>query len=350
MEPELQGRSELLVSDLDVAAGHVGMGWDSLRGKSIFFTGGSGFVGKWMLATLSRARQTHELDCRVTLLSRTPENFARKWSNFFDASWMTLCKGDVRDFAFPPGIHEVVIHAAADVAQQSDPQKLLDSCRDGTARVLDFAARSQTERFHLVSSGAVYGRQSFDVLTMSESQPWTTALLGETDAYTEGKRQAELLVKAAIHQQGLSATISRCFATVGPLLPLDGRFAIGNFIRDVLCGRDIQLSSDGTSVRSYLYAADLAGWLWSIILRGNPGAIYNVGSSEEISIRELAVRVTAVLGSNVSVHVGDSAAPSQRFVPNVSRIGRELGLLSTVDLDEAIRKTAWHYYLPGVKR
>ena len=342
MPPEVHGQGGLPEIDLDIAISHVGTAWEVLRGQNIFITGGTGFVGKWLLATLKHARQAHQLNCRVTILSRHPDNFACDCS-FLDPTWMKLCKGDVRDFTFPQGEHAVVIHAATDVARQSNSKDMLETCGAGTERVLAFAKQANAQKFHLVSSGAVYGRQPNGMSAIPESYSWGDSATEDLDAYTLGKRQAELLTRNAQSQSECEFTISRCFATVGPMLPLDGRFAIGNFIRDILVGRNIQLASDGTSVRSYLYAADLAGWLWAIILRGRTGAIYNVGSPHAVSIYDLATRVAAALDSKAQVHIGPKLEPSLRYVPDISLVSQKLGLLQTVDLDGAIQRTASHY-------
>jgi dTDP-glucose 4,6-dehydratase len=342
MPPEVHGQSGLPDIDLDIAISHVGTAWEVLRGQNIFITGGTGFVGKWLLATLKHARQAHQLNCRITILSRHPHNFARDYS-FMDPTWMKMSKGDVRDFTFPQGEHAVVIHAATDVARQSYSKDMLETCGAGTERVLAFAKQAHVKKFHLVSSGAVYGRQPNDMSAMPESYSWSDSATEDLDAYTLGKRQAELLTRNAQSQSACSFTISRCFATVGPMLPLDGRFAIGNFMSDVLHGRDIQLKGNGASVRSYLYAADLAGWLWAIILRGKSGSIYNVGSAQSISIHELAIQVAASLASTAQIHHGSTIESTQRFVPDISLIANELGLVQTVNLAEAIQKTASHY-------
>ena len=103
------------------------------------------------------------------------------------------------------------------------------------------------------------------------------------------------------------------------------------------------IERNGASVRSYLYAADLAGWLWAIILRGKSGSIYNVGSAQSISIHELAIQVAASLASTAQIRHGSTIESTQRFVPDVSLIANELGLVQTINLAEAIQKTASHY-------
>jgi dTDP-glucose 4,6-dehydratase len=143
-------------------------------------------------------------------------------------------------------------------------------------------------------------------------------------------------------QYGFDALIARLFAFAGPHLPLDANFAVGNFIRDAMRGGPIRIAGDGTSCRSYLYAADLAIWLWTILVKGESCRPYNVGSGEEISIAELAKTVAANTRPGTPIEVAHKpvpGAPAARYVPSVDRAARELGLRPLIGIVESVRRT-----------
>ncbi len=327
--------------------------WPDLEGASVFITGATGFFGIWLLETLLAANREFSLGIRVVALSRNPEGFAAKARHLADDPAVTWASGDVRDFAFPAGPITHVIHAAAESSSNqnaSDPQAMFDVCVEGTRRVLALAREKRVSRMLFTSSGAVYGRQPPKLSHIREDFTGGPDPLDRRNAYAEGKRAAEFLC-------GLAATdpvapvpvaIARCFAFVGPHLPLDVHFAIGNFLRDALAGGPIRVSGDGTPFRSYLYAADLAEWLVTILLRGRPGRAYNVGSEEAVSIRDLADRVADVMAAERSdrnrlrVWVAkepEPGAPAARYVPSCGRCREEQSLAPRTPLDDAIARS-----------
>lgn len=332
--------------DLEHAHAAVGRRWDELRNQRLFVTGGTGFIGKWLLATLLDADMRLRLGCQVTVLTRDPEAFRRHAPGLANASSLRLVQGDVRDFPFGDEAFDRVIHAATDVSADAGMLDTFDVCVGGTRRVLELAARAQARDVLIVGSGAVYGRQPPELAAIAETFTGGPDSLDARTGYAQGKRASEWLGAAFAAEYGLNVKIARCFALVGPHLPLDKHFAIGNFLRDAMAGRPITIQGDGTPVRSYLHAADMAAWLWAILIEGRSLDAYNVGGVEALSIEALAHRVTGILGSPSTVRVLKTpivGAPAERYVPDVSRIRRELALPEPRGLDESILTTAqWH--------
>ncbi len=188
--------------------------------------------------------------------------------------------------SFPQGQFSHVIHAATEASAKLNgdaPLVMFDTIVDGTRRVLQFSLSHSVGRFLFVSSGAVYGNQPSHLTHISESFAGGPDPLDRASAYAEGKRAAELLC-AVTASPSLETTVARCFAFVGPYMQLDAHFAIGNFIADALGGGPVHVKGDGSPFRSYLYASDLAVWLWTMLFKGRSGRAYNVGSEDALSI------------------------------------------------------------------
>jgi dTDP-glucose 4,6-dehydratase len=347
-----QARSPRVSSPLDIPADDLqrchdqigGDAWQALAGQRIFVTGGTGFIGKWLLATLLDADEALGLGCRITALSRDPSAFLRNWPAIQGrVDWIA---GDVRHFPFETERHhDVIIHAATDVAAHTAPAELFSTCLDGTRRVLALARQSGASRLLLVSSGAVYGPLPVGMTHVPETHLGGPDPLLASSAYGEGKRVSEWLVAQAAGE-GLAVKIARVFALVGPHLPLDKHFAIGNFLRAAMAGEEIIIEGDGTPHRSYLHAADMAAWLWTILLRGRSGRAYNVGADESLSISALAEQVYRALDRPPRIAVRQAPLPgatAAHYVPDISRSRDELGLPAPLPLEDAIVRTArWH--------
>jgi dTDP-glucose 4,6-dehydratase len=226
------------------------------------------------------------------------------------------------------------------------PVSTFDAGIAATRRALEFARAHGAARFLFTSSGAVYGKQPPEIAHIPEEYPGAPSPSDTGSAYGQGKRVSEFLCSSYAKVYGFHALIARLFAFVGPYLPLDANYAVGDFIRDALAGGPVRIEGDGTPYRSYLYAADLAIWLWTILFRGAAGRPYNVGSERAVTIAELARAVTVEIHPQARIEVAGvprPGAPPQRYVPSTARARANLGLEEWIDLPEAIRRTAaWH--------
>lgn len=330
----------------DLAAMHDALAplWPSLAGKRIFMTGGTGFIGRWMLQALAEAERRLALGVRVDLLTRDPQAFTAREPELAAAPGIRLVRGNVLDMGSVDSAYDFVLHAATDASahlNETDPKRMFDTIVEGTRAALELSVRCNGRLFFF-SSGAVYGAQPWELTHVGEEFRGAPDLSTHRSAYGEGKRAAEMLCTIYAKQFGVDVVTARIFALLGPLLSLDIHFAAGNFIRDAIAGERIVVQGSGRAVRSYLYAGDLTVWLWTLLLKAAPGAAYNVGSEDGISIAELAEKTATLLGAPGFEILGqeDSGWNPGRYVPSTSKIRKDLGVQPTVGLDEAIRRTA----------
>ena len=329
---------------IEAVIDRVGPPWEELRSARLFITGGTGFVGGWLVASLLAANERHALGARVTLLTRDPEAFARRAPQLAAAKGVTLLRGDARDFTLPRERFDAVIHAAADVsAGPANAFGQVEVMVSGTQRALELARRSGSARFLLVSSGAVYGRRGAGASPIGESDHGGIDPLDSRSTYAEGKHLSEWLVARYAERHRIRARIARCFAILGPGMPMQPQFAASAFVRDAVAGGPVVVKG-GAAIRSYLFAADAAAWLWLILLRGEDGAAYNVGSEAAISVRDLA----ALIAERASVPVREERCDSPAlggdyFVPSTRKARNDLGVREWMPLAGALDETlAWH--------
>jgi nucleoside-diphosphate-sugar epimerase len=331
--------------DKDHILRHTSSLWEELRNNKLFVTGGTGFFGSWLLESFAFSNRELNLNAKLTVLSRDPGNFRSKAPHLFNDPSISFHQGDIRTFEFPKGEFPYVIHAAAETRILTNNENSLlafDTIVNGTRHLLDFAQSHGTKNLVLISSGAVYGTQPPSLSHIPENHTGAPNPLQIGSVYGEGKRAAELLCHIYSMKYDLQIKIARCFAFVGPHLPLNAHFAIGNFIMDAINGRPILVKGDGSPLRSYLYASDLAIWIWKILIKGEPGQVYNVGSGQAISIKSLAYKisqmVTPPVPINIQVPVQSTGKP-QRYVPSIKKAEKELDLKVWVNLAEGILKT-----------
>lgn len=321
---------------------------NNLSKKTILLTGGTGFIGKWFLEFFLFLFKEKKIDLNVIVLSRNPDLFLKKYPKF-NSSFLQFFEGDIVEFDFNLLPHcDFIIHAAAETNAQINlqhPLKIIDTVVNGTRKVLDFGVKINTTETLFLSSGAVYGVQPDNISGFSEDYEGGPGILSKLSSYAEAKRLAELICICYNEQYQMNISIARCFAFVGPYLPLEQHFAIGNFIRNGLNGEDIIVKGNGAPLRSYMYAADLVIWLLYIIFTGKSGQAYNVGSDNPISIKELAFEV-ANFFPDLSVKILGQVSSTDRnqdYIPNINKIKTELAVPAILTLKEAIHRTVQFY-------
>ena len=342
--------SPIVAQDVERVVQLVGNSLTRLLGKRLFITGGTGFLGTWLIETLAWFNTQCDRSCQIDVLTRHPENFARKVPHLAKRTDIHLLAGDVQRFAYPDGAYDFIIHAAAPAepgASQRKPFEVADTIVEGTRRVLALAARKIPEGFLFVSSGAVYGIQPPALSHMPEGYPGGPNLNSSRAVYGEAKRYAETLCALYREQFSVPVRMARPFAMVGPYQDLDSGFAATDFMRDGLHNLPLHIRGDGTTVRSYYYAADCAAALLKILLDAPLGRVYNVGSDEPVTILALAEKIAAALGGQLSIIVEQPPQPGRppaRYVPDI-RLGKtEIGLDVWTGLDEALQRTIDWYH------
>jgi dTDP-glucose 4,6-dehydratase len=332
--------------DLEHVLAHTRELWTEARGCSFFITGGTGFFGMWLLESFACINDRLELGMSATVLTRDPAAFASKAPHLTSRDDLHFIPGDIRSFDFPSGKFEYLIHAATEASaklNEDAPHEMIDAIIGGTRRVLNLAGQCGVKKLLLTSSGAVYGKQPAEITHVTEKYLGAPDPLQPGSAYGEGKRVSEHMCCVHAGQYGYEVKIARCFSFVGPHLPLHAHFAIGNFISDAMSGNDIQINGDGSPRRSYLYAADLAIWLWTILFRAPCSRAFNVGSAEDLSIRQLAEIVASSVGLGSVVKIAksaDTSRPASRYVPSVLLAEAYLNLKQHIPLRSGIIKTA----------
>ncbi len=338
-------------SDLNSITEILKKNWIERRGERILITGGTGFVGSWILESVLHANSQLKLCVGITAITRNASLLASRYAEHVKNNTLDIVEGDLASVEFPSGSYSHVIHLATGAPSGSS------GLSDGffihdqlcSHRLAEFCVSAGASKVLFTSSGAVYGRVNVPKTGIAETIGPTPDLREPGSGYGLGKLCSEYIFNSLGALSGVTVTNARLFAFVGPRLPLTAGYAIGNFINDAINGRRLTIGSDGKPKRSYLYASDLAIWLWTMLFLSEKTDVFNVGGCRILSIGELAATVVSALGSDCDVVVlgVPSAVPSKDYFPDVSKARKTFGLGELVGLEAGIIKTA-NWYRGGI--
>jgi UDP-glucose 4-epimerase len=323
-------------------------GVPSDRGSSYLVTGGAGFIGSHLVAhLLDRGRFVTVLDDLSTGSFDNVAGFADHPRFRFAIDSITS-ESVLDRLASEAG---TIVHLAAAVGVKlivEEPVRTIETNVLGTELLLR-AARRYRAKVVLASTSEVYGKGAR--VPFSEDDD---LLLGPSSksrwGYAASKLLDEFLALAYGREHGLQVVILRLFNTVGP--GQTGRYGmvLPRFVSQALAGQNLTVYGDGSQRRCFCDVRDVVPAISGLAEHPQAvGKVFNVGSDEEISIRELAERVIQRTGSPSEIELvpyGEAYGPGfedlQRRLPDCSRLRKLLGWSPRYGLDETIDAVAEH--------
>ncbi len=321
---------------------------NKLKNEKIFISGGTGFVGTWLLEMICYLNEEYNFNTEVILLARNISEFKKDKKHLSGKKHIAFIKKDIRYLTELPSDITYIIHAAANPDNRqhsSDPITVMDIISRGTNNILSLASSlPNIKKILNISSGLIYGQQPYDLIHIPESYQGSSNCSSIFSIYPEAKRFAEMLSTAYRNQYKLPIINARPFTFLGPYQHINKPWAHTNFLRDSLLGGPIRITGNQNSVRGYMYASDMAYWFLKILADGKQGVPYNIGNPKGITLRDFAEKICEQYPNKINIEniTGNNLSLS-RFVPDVTLATKSLGLKIFTPTDAAIRKTlSWY--------
>jgi UDP-glucuronate decarboxylase len=348
---KLKGR-DVIREDLERIAG-TRLPWEQLFGKTVLITGANGFVPAYMLETLLWLNDTAGANISVVGLVRNAERAKARFGRILQRPDLTLLIQDVRQALPALARADFVIHAASQASPKfygRDPVGTFEANVLGTERMLEAARDARSEGFLFFSSGEVYGRAADPATPVGEGDFGALDPLNVRSCYAEGKRAGETLCACWHAQYGVPVRVVRLSHTYGPGMALDDGRVFADFVADIVARRNIVMKSDGSAKRPFCYLADATIAFFTVMLRGNAGEAYNVGSETEHSVLELAETLCRLFPDRNCRVIRQERKPGDSYIPSpvsgghfdLARI-KALGWKPTTGLEEGFRRTVLSY-------
>ncbi len=357
--------TEVVQNDLDYICLTNKLEFAKMSGKRLLVTGGAGFLGYYLVQSITHWNENYSPDKQVDLT--VWDNFSRGVPAWLTALQETkklkLAKRDLRD-PLPADMGDIayIVHAASIASPtiyRQDPIGTMDANITGLRSLLDYSLKQKQagkpiEGFLFFSSSEIYGDPDPAFIPTPEDYRGNVSCTGPRACYDEAKRYGETLCVNFARQHGIPVKCARPFNNYGPGLKItDGR-VLPDFCRNVLAGEDIVMLSDGLAKRTFCYDADSIMGYYRVLVNGRPGEAYNIGvETPEISMRELADRVVALakdlVGYKGKVVLKTSADPDylvdnpSRRCPIITKAREQIGYNPSISLEEGLRRSLLWY-------
>ena len=311
---------------------------------NVLVTGGAGFIGSHLCdLLLERGHRVIALDNISTGRYENIEHLIGRPD--FEFVLGSVLNGDLVDDLAARA--DVIFHLAAAVGVHLIVQKPLESLATnirGSEIVFEKAHKHGTKVL-VASTSEIYGKNTSDRLHEDEDRILGSPLKSRW-SYSEAKAIDEILAYTYWKEKGLDTVIVRLFNTVGPRQTGHYGMVIPRFVSQAVRGEPVTIYGDGSQTRCFCFVGDIIEGMVALMNNEDAyGKVFNLGATEEISIKELAEKIIDLSGSDSKIKYmtyeeayEEGFEDMQRRVPDISRANNLVGFEPTVSLDEIIRR------------
>lgn len=327
------------------------------RNKTFLITGASGLIGTNFINLLLCFNKTFNCNTNIVAHVLNETEISNNIVLRTNKSSLSFVICDIRDFEFNGKI-DYVIHTVGVTGGSKqhidNPLKTIYVSLDGTRKMLDFCVAKKCSGFLFLSSLEIYGNTGFSSTDLCENNGGFLDPSNVRSSYSESKRMCETLCSSYYKEFALPAYVARLTASFGKYVSKKDNRVFAQFARALSSNSDIILKSDGSTVRNYCDAEDVARAFLYILMNGTAGCAYNVANPyTEISIRDLATKFISLYSTidssnktRLVFEIEDTSKygynATMRIVLNANRlIG--LGWIPKYSLDETILRLLGNY-------
>lgn len=316
---------------------------DKFKNKTFFITGGTGFIGSYIIYVLSKLNKDNNLGIKIIASARNKEKVE---AMEFDSSINWIYSGLNDEFKIDNKI-DYIIHTASPTDSKyfiDHPVELINDTISGINNTMKLAVKNNVLGYVFTSSLEVYGMCLEDRF-LKENEYFSIDCNNVRNSYSEGKKLLECLCSSYAKEYNVNAKIVRLGQTFGPGITKNDNRVFAQFAKAVTSNNDIVLATKGETKRSYCSIIDAVYGIFKVLFYGNSGEAYNLASDNSYySIYEMAELFINNTNSKIIINeVNDNKyLATIKYGLNTNKI-KSIGFKSFESLDEMINKFKKYY-------
>ncbi|WP_270438389.1 NAD-dependent epimerase/dehydratase family protein [Blautia massiliensis (ex Durand et al. 2017)] len=255
--------------------------WNLVKDSTILVTGGTGLIGSTLINSLVYANIKKTYNIKILSIVRDIKKAERMFFEQIESqSKLKFIEGSMENI---PGIEEnidYIIHCASPTASSffvEHPVETIKTAVEGTINILELAKSKKVKGMVYLSSMEIYGKVEKDE-TLQETELGYIDPLNVRNCYPESKRICENLCASYAAEYQVPVYQIRLAQTFGPGIAYEDKRVFAMMARNAIEGKDIILQTKGDSKHPYVYTAQAATAIFTVLLNGNVGESYNVSN------------------------------------------------------------------------